>query len=403
MIIAIGATALVPPIMGLADMPFLTNETLFDLTSLPRSLAILGGGPIGSEIAQAFARLGAAVTLVEALDRVLPPEEPEVSPVITGSLVADGVEIRTGSGVIAVESAPGGVRLLFGDESAPAEAAHLLVAIGRAPSGRGLGLEEVGVEVDGRGAVVADDTLRTAVGNIWAIGDVTARLPFTHVATKMALRRGGAVLIGRAATRSRDRHRCLHALLVVQRHMASDQDGPRVVERRGDRVGRAGLDGDDALGAGVFHPLHVAVAAGRGALHLLGVVRLGLLVTHESFVIDRALVRELEGHRLPLLHRHLTRLVPVVEHRDLDDPGIVDRSRGVAVGTTGSHQGCQRQRADPLAHLRLLGSCGGVAGEVEAIKGHARVSPHSCRKHGRGSVPGMIVAEGDDETRGRTR
>lgn len=185
MIIATGGTALVPPIMGLATTPFLTNETLFDLTQRPASLAILGGGPIGCEMAQGFARLGTAVTLIEALDRILPREEPEVSPIVAAALERDGVDVRTGSGVIAVEATAGGVRLLFGDGAAPVEAEQLLVAIGRAPSGRGFGLEEVGVEVNGRGAVVVDDTLQTAVKGIWAIGDVTGRLPFTHVAAKM--------------------------------------------------------------------------------------------------------------------------------------------------------------------------------------------------------------------------
>ncbi len=185
MIIATGATALVPPITGLATTPFLTNETLFDLAARPTSLAILGGGPIGCEMAQAFARLGTNVTLIEALDRILPREEPEVSPIVAAALKADGVDIRTGSGVTAVETTPTGVRLVFGDDTAAVEAEQLLVAIGRSPSGRGFGLEEIGVELDQRGAVVVDDTLQTAVKGVWAIGDVTGRLPFTHVAAKM--------------------------------------------------------------------------------------------------------------------------------------------------------------------------------------------------------------------------
>jgi len=185
MIIATGATALVPPITGLASAAFLTNETLFDLTARPGSLAILGGGPIGCEMAQAFARLGTSVTLVEAVDRILPREEPEVSPIIATALRNDGVAVRTGSGVIAVESSSRGVRLVFGDDAAPIEAEQLLVAIGRAPSGRGFGLGEIGVELDQQGAVVVDNTLRTSVKGVWAIGDVTGRLPFTHVAAKM--------------------------------------------------------------------------------------------------------------------------------------------------------------------------------------------------------------------------
>lgn len=185
-VIATGATALVPPIRGLATTPFLTNENLFDLADQPDSLAILGGGPIGCEMAQAFARLGTTVTLIEALDRILPREEPEVSPIVAAALRSDKVDVRTGSAVLAVESTSHGIRLKFSDDGATVEAEQLLVAIGRSPTGQGFGLEEIGVEVDQRGAVVVDDTLQTAVNGIWAIGDVTGRLPFTHVAAKMA-------------------------------------------------------------------------------------------------------------------------------------------------------------------------------------------------------------------------
>lgn len=185
-VVATGATPLVPSIPGLDATPHLTSETVFDLSERPSSLAILGGGPIGCELAQAFARLGVAVTLVEGDDRLLPKEEPAASSVVADALRADGVQVRVGAEVVGVERSGGGCRLeVEGGEAIDAE--RLLVAVGRRPSGAGFGLEEVGVEVDRRGAVVTDDTMATSVKGIWAVGDVTGRLQLTHAAGRMAL------------------------------------------------------------------------------------------------------------------------------------------------------------------------------------------------------------------------
>ncbi len=184
-VVATGATPMVPPIPGLDQVPHLTSETIFDLSERPASLAILGGGPIGCELAQAFGRLDVAVTLVEGDDRLLPKEEPDASAVVAAALGADGVAVRVGAQVVEVGRAAHGVRLEV-DGGEAVEAAALLVAVGRRPSGAGLGLEEVGVEVDRRGAVVTDDTMATAVDGIWAIGDVTGRLQLTHAAGRMA-------------------------------------------------------------------------------------------------------------------------------------------------------------------------------------------------------------------------
>jgi len=184
-IVATGAKALVPPIPGLRESRPLTNETLFTIDRLPPSLTILGGGPLGCEMAQAFARLGSTVTLVEAADRILPREEPEASAVIERALVGDGVTVRTGSKATLVERLPDDRVCIHTDTGEPINATHLLAAIGRAPSGRGFGLEEIGVAVDQRGAVTVDDTMATGVDGIWAVGDVTGRLQFTHVAGRM--------------------------------------------------------------------------------------------------------------------------------------------------------------------------------------------------------------------------
>lgn len=184
-IVATGATALIPPIPGLRDSRPLTNETLFTLDRLPPSLAVLGGGPIGCEMAQAFARLGSTVTLLETADRILPREEPEASAVVERALARDGVTVRAGAAATLVERLADDRVCIHTGTGDPITATHLLVAIGRSPSGRGFGLEEIGVRVDQHGAITVDDTMATGVDGIWAVGDVTGRLQFTHVAGRM--------------------------------------------------------------------------------------------------------------------------------------------------------------------------------------------------------------------------
>ena len=184
-IVATGARALVPPIPGLRELPPLTNENLFQLQRLPVSLAVLGGGAIGCEMAQAFARLGSRVTLIEAEDRLLPREEPEASAVIADALRRDGVAVRTGAKVTVVERTSDSQVCLHTETGEPVLADELLAAIGRAPSGRGFGLEELGVIIDQRGAIVVDDTMATNIDGIWAVGDVTGRVQFTHAAGRM--------------------------------------------------------------------------------------------------------------------------------------------------------------------------------------------------------------------------
>ena len=184
-VVATGARPAVPPIPGLREARPLTNETLFDIARRPDSMIVLGGGPIGCEMAQAFARMGTRITLVEAVDRILPREEPEASAAITAALTDDGVDVRTGDAVASVERLDGGRVQVRTAAGATVIADDVLVAVGRTPSGRGLGLEEIGVEVDDRGAVVVDATTATAVDGIFAVGDVTGGLQFTHVAGRM--------------------------------------------------------------------------------------------------------------------------------------------------------------------------------------------------------------------------
>ncbi len=175
LVVAAGSRAAVPPVDGLADVPHLTNKTVFALREQPSHLVVLGGGPIGVELAQAFRRLGSEVTLVEGAPELLGREEPEAREVITTVLRREGVVVRTG--VQAVRIAPGPVVHL--DDGSSVEGSHLLVAVGRTPATDGLGLETAGVALD-RGRVVTDDCLRAA-DTVWAAGDCTTLLRFTHV------------------------------------------------------------------------------------------------------------------------------------------------------------------------------------------------------------------------------
>lgn len=184
-LIATGAKIAAPPIPGLADSPYLTNETLFELTTQPLRLAVIGAGAIGCEMAMAFAGFGTTVSLFESAERVLPSEEPEASTQIQASLTAAGVNVHVGSTVDQV-LAQGGktVEIVAGDVRTVVDS--VLVATGRRANVSGLGLDELGVELDSDGNVVVDAKLRTSVADMSAAGDVTGLLPFTHAADEQA-------------------------------------------------------------------------------------------------------------------------------------------------------------------------------------------------------------------------
>lgn len=186
-VIATGATPLVPPIRGLDEVEVLTSDNVFELDRRPLSLAVLGGGPIGCELAQAFARLGTAVTLIEAASRLLGREEPEASAAVEAALRADGVEVMTGSKVVsaAPRPTPGAVRLAI-EGGGEVLADRVLVAVGRRASTSGLGLRDAGVETDERGFIRTDDRLRTSARGVYAVGDVSGKLQLTHAADHMA-------------------------------------------------------------------------------------------------------------------------------------------------------------------------------------------------------------------------
>ncbi len=177
-VIATGSTPFVPPINGVEATPFLTNETLFENRTLPKRLIVIGGGPIGVEMAQAHARLGADVTIIEG-DTILNKDDPELVAVVHDALQAEGIEIIEHAMVDAVSKTDDGVSARIGDRTITGS--HLLMAVGRKPSIEGLNLEAAGVAYDKRG-VTTDKRLRTTNKRIYAIGDVAGGRQFTHVA-----------------------------------------------------------------------------------------------------------------------------------------------------------------------------------------------------------------------------
>ena len=184
-VICSGARADAPPIPGLDEVEYLTNENLFNLTELPKRLGIIGAGPIGCEMAQAFARLGSEVLLVEATHGILPREDPDASAIVRESLAADGVQLLCcGKELKLAKTESGkGARLTVDShgKSYDEEVDHLLVSVGRTPNIDGLELEKVGVEYEKRGVKVSDQ-LQTTNPNIYAAGDICMQWKFTHAA-----------------------------------------------------------------------------------------------------------------------------------------------------------------------------------------------------------------------------
>ncbi len=186
-VVCTGSRPAIPAIDGLDSAQYLTNETIFDLREQPRRLLVLGAGAVGLELAQAFARLGTEVVVIDVAAAFLPREDPEIATVMRDILASEGIQInlgvmplrvaRTAAGIEVTVRDATGERVLAGDQ--------LLVATGRTANTEELGLETIGVRVEERGIVV-DAHLRTSVRGIFAAGDVTGTLPFTHVAAYQA-------------------------------------------------------------------------------------------------------------------------------------------------------------------------------------------------------------------------
>lgn len=195
-LVATGARPLVPDIPGLAGVPTYTSETVWGMSTLPARLLVIGGGPVGCELAQAFARLGSSVTLSEAQRRLLPDMDSDVSRVLQRALQEDGIDVRVGSTVVRVEPAgEGGLATLSGAPHGALAFDAILLAAGREPRSSGLGLGLAGVTVDGS-AVAVDRFLRTSNRSVYAAGDVTGPPYLTHLAAQHAGLAVGNALLG---------------------------------------------------------------------------------------------------------------------------------------------------------------------------------------------------------------
>ena len=200
-VIATGARAGAASIPGLAEAGYLTNETVFSLTELPRRLAVIGSGPIGCELAQAFARFGAAVDLLEVAPRILGREDADAGHLVAQALVADGVNLHLGAEIL--QASPAGtakiLELKLPDGRQKLMVDEILVGVGRVPNVEGLGLEAAGVEYDRREGVRVNDRLQTTNRRIFAAGDICSRFKFTHAADAMArIVIQNALFLGRA-------------------------------------------------------------------------------------------------------------------------------------------------------------------------------------------------------------
>ncbi|MBI5015019.1 MAG: FAD-dependent oxidoreductase [Deltaproteobacteria bacterium] len=185
-VVATGSSPAVPPVEGLDRVPYWTNETVFSQRTLPARLLVLGGGPIGLELGQAFQRLGSRVTVVEFLDQILGPEDADIAAILHGRLAAEGMELLTSTKAIRAEAVGSAVRLTVSPAvgegpNRTLEADALLVATGRRPNVEGLALEAAGIAFSPKG-IPTDRRLRTNRTHVYACGDVNGVFPFTHVA-----------------------------------------------------------------------------------------------------------------------------------------------------------------------------------------------------------------------------
>lgn len=250
-LIATGGSPAVPPVPGLVEAAPLTSDTVWDLASLPDTMVVMGGGSIGVELGQAFARLGTRVTIVEAAPRIIPREDPDAAELVHAALVRDGVEVLTGNTAVFVDGKPGGPGTITVEDSSGTtrEVAYdrLLVAVGRRPRSVDLGLEVAEVALE-KGSVTVDAQLRTTNPRIWAAGDITTHPQFTHVAgSHGSLAASNAVLgVRRAADVAaipRVTFTDPEVAAVGAATWSEDGDGPRTLTRKHDDVDRAIAEG----------------------------------------------------------------------------------------------------------------------------------------------------------------
>jgi pyruvate/2-oxoglutarate dehydrogenase complex dihydrolipoamide dehydrogenase (E3) component len=202
-VIATGARAAAPPVPGLVEAGYLTNETVFSLTELPTRLAVIGAGPIGCELAQVFARLGSKVHLIESEKRIMPREDPDAAAIVEASLKRDGITIVCGGKAARITREGHEKVISLECDAVPHELRvdEILVGVGRAPNVEGMGLDKVGVVFDQRTGVKVNDFLQTTNKRIYAAGDVCFPYKFTHTADAMArIVIGNALFFGRSRT-----------------------------------------------------------------------------------------------------------------------------------------------------------------------------------------------------------
>ena len=203
--ICAGARARAPLIPGLSQAGYLTNETVFSLTELPRRLAVIGAGPIGCELAQAFARFGSEVTLIELAPQILGREDRDAAAALQEAFLREGIALELGVKILSVENLGSEKRLRLERDGRPFDllADSILVGVGRAPNLEGLGLEAAGIRFD-KGGVTVNDTLRSSNPRVYAAGDICSAYKFTHTADAQA-----RILVANALFRGRQKNSAL--------------------------------------------------------------------------------------------------------------------------------------------------------------------------------------------------
>jgi pyruvate/2-oxoglutarate dehydrogenase complex dihydrolipoamide dehydrogenase (E3) component len=302
-VIATGSSPFLPPIPGLEATPHLTNETVFDLSTRPEHLVVIGAGPLGLELAQAFRRLGSAVTVLDA-GLPLAREDLECAQVVLDALMREGVDLRASVAVVRVEAVDGNVKVVVRGEQGEETltGSHLLVAAGRRANADGLGLEQAGIAFDGAGILV-NKGLKTANKRVYAIGDVAGGAQFTHLANYHA-----GLVIRNALFRLRVR---VNTDLVPRvtftdpelAHVGLTEEEARRRRRRRLRVLRWPYHENDRAQAERDTRGHIKVVTGRRG-RILGATIVGPaageLITTFTLAISRGLgVRALAGIIVP--------------------------------------------------------------------------------------------------------